>query len=245
LAVESGTASEGNHARQPQTRLCYEQTGPGPADITSAGGFFSARVFFMNPGDYIGGTVTFPGGGSGSLTSEGANVIGYGASNTSLSQLQADYPAGGYAYDVTGSQPEATFTINYAGDAYSNAPYITNFSSLEDMDAKDPFTVEFNTYVPGPNANSSAIYFTISNSSGTVVYNASPFGLPDGTTSVTIPAGTLVAGGSYTFDLLYDNRINGSTDVTGDGTPDSIQVTQFCDTQTGCSPRFPSPRPGR
>jgi hypothetical protein len=33
----------------------YEQTGDTLADVTSTGGFFSARVDFMNPGDYTGG----------------------------------------------------------------------------------------------------------------------------------------------------------------------------------------------
>jgi hypothetical protein len=87
LLAAAGTAQAQLSGADVGVNPTYERTGPGPADVTSTGGFFSARVFFMNPGDYTGGTVTFPVGGSGSLTSEGANVIGYGASNTSLSQF--------------------------------------------------------------------------------------------------------------------------------------------------------------
>ena len=48
----------------------------------------------------------------------------------------------------------------------------------------------------------------------------------DTTTSITIPGGTLLAGGSYTFDLLFDNRIGGSDYING------YPVTQFYDTHT-------------
>jgi hypothetical protein len=204
----------------------YEQTGDTLADVTSTGGFFSARVDFMNPGDYTGGALSLPGGQTRPLANQGDPLkIGY-----TDAPLGPDYTAGAYGFDISGSiQPEAMFSIGYAGDAYSNTPYLTNFTALEQMDANTPFTVDFDTYVPGGNANESVLFFSISNLSGTVF---STGGLPDTTTSVVIPAGTLVAGEQYTFDLLFSNRINGSTAVTGDGVPDSIDTTQFCDTHT-------------
>jgi PEP-CTERM motif len=159
--------------------------------------------------------LSLPGGQTRPLANQGdPPKIGY-----SDAPLGPDYTAGAYGFDISG----------YAGDAYSNTPYITNFTALEQMDANTPFTVDFDTYVPGGNANQSLLFFSISDLSGTVF---STGGLPDTTTSVVIPAGTLVAGEQYTFDLLFSNRINGSTAVAGEGVHESIETTQFCDTHT-------------
>jgi hypothetical protein len=76
---------------------------------------------------------------------------------------------------------------------------------------------------PNATPGANAIFFSITNSSDSTVSNET---LSTTDTSVTIPGGTLLAGQSYSFDLLFDNRI-----VTQDAAL-NIPLTQFYDTHT-------------
>jgi PEP-CTERM motif len=116
---------------------------------------------------------------------------------------------------------------NYAGDAYSNTPLVTNFSALQGLNAADAFTVDLNGMVVSPNATPDAnnIYFFIYNAST----NAQVFSDagPPTVTDFVIPGGTLAAGTSYYYNLVYDDRIVGTT--SGDS---PITLTQFYDIGT-------------
>jgi hypothetical protein len=216
----------------------FEQTGSTLADVTSTGGFFSARAFVTSSSDFSGGTLTYGGPGSPqTLSFVPADVaLEFSASNSSFSTLQSLFPAGDYVFGLAaGSQPATSIGIDYVGGAYSNTPFITNFSALQGLNASKSFTVDLNTYVPGSVATASSIFFTISNSSGTVVFDSG--GLSDTTTSIIIPAGTLAAGGSFTFDLLFDNRISGVDFIN------ELPVTQFYDTHTDGSFTTAVPEP--
>lgn len=206
----------------------FEQTGP--STVTSTGGFFSARAFFTNSTDFATGTLTYGGSGSpATLSFVSADVaLELGDSNTSFSALQTLYPTGSYTFDLSGgTQPEANFTINYAGGAYSNMPALTgsSFSALQGMNAADPFTVDFVPFVvASPNVSNSDIVFSVQNSSNVTVFS-SGF-LPSDAAGVTIPGGILSRGQSYTFDLLFSSQIFGEVNVPALGT------TQFYDSHT-------------
>jgi hypothetical protein len=142
--------------------------------------------------------------------------------------LQSDFPNGNYTFDLTGGTMGPTeFVINYAGDAYSNTPELTaaSFSALQGLNAANSITLNFNAMGVIPNATpgANAIFFSITNSSNSTVFNEA---LSTTDTSVTIPGGVLSAGQSYGFDLLFDDRI-----VTQDGAL-NIPLTQFYDTHT-------------
>jgi hypothetical protein len=142
--------------------------------------------------------------------------------------LQNDFPNGNYTFDLTGGTMGPTeFVINYAGDAYSNTPELTaaSFSALQGLNAANSITLNFNAMDVSPNATpgANAIFFSITNSSNSTVFNEA---LSTTDTSVTIPGGVLSAGQSYGFDLLFDDRI-----VTQDGAL-NIPLTQFYDTHT-------------
>ncbi len=201
----------------------YEETLGG---VSSTGGFFSARAFVTSSTDYSGGTLAYGLGSSQNLSFIPADTaLEFSDSNASFSTLQALYPAGDYEFDLAaGSQPATSIGIDYVGGAYSNVPLITNFSELQGLDASHSFTVDLDPYVPGSVATDLFIFFSITDSSGALVYS-SP-GLADTTTFITIAAGTLAAGNSYSFDLLYSNRIGGTDYISG------YPVTQFYDTHT-------------
>lgn len=151
----------------------------------------------------------------------------YAVGDASFSDLQTAFPTGVYQFDLTGDgQPSTSVQVDYTGDAFSNVPFITNFSALAGLDASSQFVVDLNTYVPGSTATGSLIFFSIFNSLDNVVFSTTGSGLPDTTTSITIPGGKLAAGQTYTFDLLFDNRIVGTDDLSG------LPVTQFYDTHT-------------
>jgi PEP-CTERM motif len=78
-----------------------------------------------------------------------------------------------------------------------------------------------------PNATPGAngIYFSIVDTSDNMTVFSSP-ALPTDATSVTIPGGQLLAGHSYSFDLLFDDRISGTDPNSG------VFVEQFYDTHT-------------
>ena len=204
----------------------FEQTDP--TTVTSTGGFFSGRAFFTNTTDFDAGTLTYGGPGSPAALTPGSPPpsLTLGGSNPSFVGLQSDFPNGDYTFDLTGGTMGPTeFVINYAGDAYSNTPELTaaSFSALQGLNAAAPITLDFNPMDVSPNATpgANAIFFSVVDSSNSTVFNET---LSTTDTSVTIPGGVLAAGQSYSFDLLFDDRI---VDSSGE-----FLKTQFYDTHT-------------
>jgi PEP-CTERM motif len=197
----------------------------------SDGGFFSARVFFTNPGDYTTGTLTLPSTATRTLIDQGYTPdleIGYEDVGT-LAYLNSTYGPGTYGYAVGGgTQPATAFSITYAGDAYPNLPLVTNLSALQGADAADPITLDLNGMSVSPNATPGVnnIYLDIYTSvGGNLAYYSGA--LATDTTDIVIPADTLSEGVSYYFDLVYDDRIVGTT-----GGDSPITLTQFYDIGT-------------
>ena len=204
----------------------FEQTDP--TTVTSTGGFFSGRAFFTNTTDFDAGTLTYGGPGSPAALTPGSPPpsLTLGGSNPSFVGLQSDFPNGDYTFDLTGGTMGPTeFVINYAGNAYSNTPELTaaSFSALQGLNAAAPITLDFNPMDVSPNATPGAnvIFFSVVDSSNSTVFNET---LSTTDTSVTIPGGVLAAGQSYSFDLLFDDRI---VDSSGE-----FLKTQFYDAHT-------------
>ncbi len=187
----------------------FEQTDA--TTVNSTGGFFSARAFVTNESDFSGGTLTYAGPGSPQTLSYVPADLAweFGDSNGVFSDLQTAYPNVGYQFDLTGgTMGPLSVTINYAGDAYSNTPQLAaaSFNALQGLNAADPIALDFNSMDVSPNANGeNSIIFSITDSSNITVFSSGD--LPTDATSVTIGAGILSAGQSYTFDLLFDDRI--------------------------------------
>jgi hypothetical protein len=203
----------------------FEQTGP--STVTSSGGFFSARAFFPNAGDYLDGTVTFSGPGSPVTLVPQSLPTGlvFADGSGDFSALQTKYPDVDYNFDLSGgSQPETTFTIPYEGGGYSlDTPQLTaaSFDALQGANAGDGLTLSWNSFEFGEGATDNDLFFSITDTStGMVVFSPD---LAVDATGVFVPAGTLAAGHSYTFDLNFSGRI----------VPESTVVaTEFYDTHT-------------
>jgi hypothetical protein len=203
----------------------YEQTDMG---VASTGGFFSARAFFTSSTDFSGGTLTYGGSGSpAALSYVPADVaLELGDSNSSFPVLQSLYPVGDYTFDLTGgTMGPASLTMDYVGDTYAASPPeldAASYSALQGMNAADPLTVDFNSFETTGSPTNSDIVFTVLNSSFVPVWTSF---LLSTATDVTIPGGTLAAGQSYTFDLLFSSQIGGTAG-------DPFTITQFYDTHT-------------
>lgn len=203
----------------------FEQTLGG---VDSTGGFFSGRAFVNSASDFAGGTLTYGGSGSPQTLSyvPADGAWEYAIGHASFSDLQTAFPTGGYRFDLTGgAMGPATVALNYDGDAYSNVPEFSaaSFAALQALNSDDPITLDFNAMDVSPNATPGAntIVFSITDSSNATVFNEA-FSPTD--TSVTLPAFLLSPRQSYSFDLLFDDRI-----TANDG---GILLTQFYDTHT-------------
>jgi PEP-CTERM motif len=221
----AGTANAQVKSADVGVNKTFEQTGP--MTVSSTGGFFSARAFVTADTDYSGGTLTYGGPGSPVSLSFVPADVGweYGVGDGSFSDLQMQFPNVDYTFDLSaGSQPEISFTVPYAGTGYSlNTPELTaaSFSALQGMAAGADLTLDFNSFEVSPDATDNDLFFSITNlSTGTVVFSPP---LAVDATSVTIPAGTLAGGQSYSFDLNFSGRIGPDTDVA---------ETEFYDTHT-------------
>jgi hypothetical protein len=206
----------------------YQQTSDSSADLQQAD--FSARAFYFGATDYTApGTLTIPGPDTRPLIDQGYSTpeLGYqqtfinGA--TSLTDAQAIYQTGAYAFDLpAGAQPQASFSINYTGNAFPNVPLVTNLSTLQSVNAADSVTFDLNGMTASPNATDSFIFFFVYNSTTNALAYSSGT-LPDTATDIVVPGGVLAAGQGYYFNLLYSDRIVSTDDIT---------LTQFYDIDT-------------
>jgi hypothetical protein len=204
----------------------FQQTGA--TTVVSTGAFFSARAFLDSASDFDGGTLTFPGAGSPVTLTPGPDLtVAFGDSATTLAGLNAAYPFGTYAFhltnSVTSASQDASLDYTVAADALS-PPALTagSFNQLQGLNAASDFTFDFNAFDPSPNADTNFLFLNVSDADGNTVFSANPASLA---TSIFMAGGTLAAGQTYTFDLLFDSRIVG---MDGD-----VGTEIFFDSHTG------------
>jgi hypothetical protein len=124
----------------------------------------SAWAFYFGATDYTApGTLTIPGPDTRSLIDQGYSTPELGYQDTfingaaSLMDAQAVYQTGTYAFDLpAGAQPDASFSINYTGNAFPNVPLVTNLSTLQSLNAADSVTFDLNGMTASPNATLSS-----------------------------------------------------------------------------------------
>jgi hypothetical protein len=198
----------------------YNQTSAAAPAL--AGYSLSSRLYMPSAGAFTAANMTLPGGGQPpNGTNGGANpdmtllnstTFGYTSPLLSASAFASEFPTGTYTFTATDA-PDQTVSVNRPSPNYSSAiPTITDFTSLQGLNTASPFTVTFNSFT---NANSgttcnntnptcSFIFFDVYNAAGTDVFSQGF--LPSSTTSVTIPANTLLPNTSYRAELIYSNR---------------------------------------
>jgi hypothetical protein len=189
-----------------------EQTGDG-AVLTPIGTFFSTRLNSSFASEYNDVTLSYPGAGSPVSLSElnpPSTTYGYQSGLISKATLDADYPAGTYSYTATGAGGTDHASIDYSfsdSDYPATLPFLTgnDYSKLQGMNSESAFTFHFSPYDPGNSASEGLLFLEIFDvTEGKVVY--SDGFLPPTTTELTLAGGTLTAGHSFTYELVYSNR---------------------------------------
>jgi len=123
----------------------------------------------------------------------------------SLDTLNSNCPTGTYTLDMTkvaGGTTEVTFDITSTD--FPDAPVISDYSALQSIDSTSDLTISWSAWADG--TSSDFIIIRIENSNGGTVYEINPGDTDalDGTaTQVTIPAGTLSSGLSYTLEVQF------------------------------------------
>lgn len=185
----------------------YTQNSNAQPTVTNSYGF-TARVFSNSAGEVMNGTVETPLTTVYNTAPNGAFVSGY--SNFSFANeaaMDALFPTGDYTFTLTDG-PRAgdsdTVTFNDPGWA-DTVPYLTGttYSDLQGADVNSAISFNWTTYdTPGTYTTRQTYFYLydITAGGGTVFAQQ---GNADTFTSKTFAAGSLIAGHTYQFQLLF------------------------------------------
>ncbi|MHB1769079.1 MAG: hypothetical protein ACYCUV_14665 [Phycisphaerae bacterium] len=195
----------------------YQQPGLNAPTIPYAY-FFAMGGSFRHRHDYNKVLVRYPGPGSPQVMTISGKNFSYESSNVAPAlRFKMDYPLGNYVIMAANSLTGRTSVVTIALKAYhftKEIPALTpaSYTALHELDPAAAFTVHFNSFKPSATASGST-WFTISNLRGSTVFSRG--GLSPGTTSVVIPANTLLPNFRYRFLLDFSDRLT-SQQVGGD-----------------------------
>jgi hypothetical protein len=199
-----------------------QQTGPSTV-IPFNGGvnyFFAslADVSSATDFDVNGMTVTVPTSPSTVYTMDGPSGASpfinyqYESGYLTLAQLNSIFPAGTYTQTAvnTGTGGQVSVNLTYSGvDYYPNAPQLTptSYNALQGANAREATTLQWLPAVQNPATNAFYGFLNVYDltTGGNDVFSASF--LSTSTTSVTIPANTLLPDQNYYEELDFSARI--------------------------------------
>ncbi|MES1213495.1 MAG: hypothetical protein ABUL64_02825 [Singulisphaera sp.] len=188
----------------------FVQNGDGNS-LASGGSFLTLSLTSTNPGDYDSVESTYPGPGSPvALGATDPTTFTYQTPTLpTQAAMDAAFPTGTYEFAASNVGGTDTASFDYTADYYSQSlPYLagSSYSSLQNMNPLVDQTVQFNPDASDPGSTSAFVFFTVrDNATSALVFNASF--LSSTTTSETIPANTLAPNGSYTYELIFSDRL--------------------------------------
>jgi hypothetical protein len=194
--------------------ISYTQsTGAAPASPT---GFFAdVELTSQNASDFTNVSVTYPGPGSPlTVPQVSPTFFSYGPGFATQAAMNAAVPFGAYKYTATNTGVNQTATLNYTTDAFTSgipALSASSFNALHGLNPTTALTIGFNSFTPNASASQGITFFTIFSSTGTVFSGGF---LGPSATSILLPANTLAPNTTYSFELDFSDRINGSDPST-------------------------------
>ncbi len=200
----------------------FTQTTDGSA--SAAGAYLGTNVYLQNAGDFTSAMFTPPGGIATNMPAGSPTTFYFGsASFADLATMDAAYAPGVYAYDSAGpgGNPDApsNVTVTRPANAYGTAtPYLTNFSSLVNMNPAAGLVVNWDSFAGALNPTNdpkmpdslSFVFFTVTRDSDSATVFDASF-LPGTSTSAFLAANTLAGNTAYSFNLVFSNRVIGTT----------------------------------
>lgn len=190
----------------------YNQT-TGAAPASPSFFFADLELTSQNAGDFTSVSVAYPGPGSPtSLPQVSPTFFSYSPSFATQTAMNAAVPFGSYLFTAnnSGTAFTQTATLNYTTDAFTTAiPALTaaSFNALNGLNPTNALAIGFNSFTPNASATEGFTFFSISDGSGTVFTDEF---LAPNTTSLLLPAGTLAPNTTYTFELDFSDRIDGT-----------------------------------
>jgi hypothetical protein len=191
-----------------------EQTSNNSASPGVGGAYYFVSFGTTSPDPYTSASLAVNGGTSQSLFKINPTQYFLSSSGYStLAEMEAAYPTtAGSSYTIsTNGSPTVTFV--YSGDDYPSDPYLTgtDYTSLQGMNAAQPFTFHFSTLSADSTSGSFqeigfAIYDLTTSThvvSDGIYQKGGP--LPSSTTSFFLPGGTLTGGDQYQYQITYQN----------------------------------------
>jgi hypothetical protein len=194
----------------------YQQTAPALAAEQNS--FFAAGIDENALDDFAGGTFTDPGGTVYALSQNNDPAFPswrYQTALLGLDQVDTLFPDGSYTLELTG--PAAQVIVRKNGTFYSPevplfAASTYNALTSAPIAVSNPFTVRFNSFTTP--ADEALGFVTLYD------YTLGSFVFDEGflnpsTTSVDLPANTIVVGHNYSLELIFSSRQTGVDDVNG------------------------------
>ncbi len=150
----------------------------------------------------------------------------YNAALPNSGSLGGAYPSGAYELELSGLNPaNATsppvvtnsVTMTITNHNFPPTPRFANFAAAQSLSVSSDFLLQWDPY-QNTNANS-FVSLQILDANGNLVFNApntcAGVPLPADSTGVTIPAGTMAAGQSYTVALMFGSLVTPSATMPG------------------------------
>ncbi|MBI2928652.1 MAG: Ig-like domain-containing protein [Verrucomicrobia bacterium] len=184
----------------------FEQSGAGLPQLRTGTPFqFRAFVELTAPASVTTARVTLPGGSSKTLVPK-TESLEFGENLSSQVALDSAYPNGRFTLTLeTVRDGTVTSALDLTGNAYPNAPHVSNYTAAQTIDATDDFTLTWDAFAGG--GLNDVIQVRIEDAGQTVFETSARPDEQDGldglATSVVIPARTLIAGKTYSATLLF------------------------------------------
>ncbi|HTH47197.1 MAG TPA: hypothetical protein VMB21_06775, partial [Candidatus Limnocylindria bacterium] len=199
----------------------YVQGGIGQPAPASAPYQIMVSVQVAKPNGISGASVQAPAGSVKALTLNGdGDEWRLKKDYTSLGTLNGDFPNGTYTVTVQAVH-DGTRTVPVAlGGDFPVTPQALNANAAQSVDASVPFTVAWNAFTGGTAAD--YVRFELDDASDNPIFQSPELGQPgalNGTsgTSITIPAGTLAAGTTYSARVIFARISQVNTTGYGQG----------------------------
>jgi hypothetical protein len=129
----------------------------------------------------------------------------FGAFNTNMAVLDTNFPPGTYTFTINAAASNQTVGVTFpASLVQPGAPHLDNFLAARAVDPGQPFTLQWDPFAGG--ASTDYIVATVATAWQSPNPGASN-ALSGTATSVTIPAGTLAPGKTYTASIGFAHAI--------------------------------------
>ncbi len=217
----------------------YDQTSTAaPSPNTNAPYLFSATTALASNRTATSITLTLPTAGVSNLTQnfsapENWHFFGF---DTNQSGFESTFPQGNYTFDVQAAASNQTLVVSLPLDMpQPNAPHVTNYTAAQAINATADFALGWDPFTGGAGA-SDFVFLSISRSGTNVFETGNPGtsnALAGTAVTVTIPANTFQAGGTYDATLGFYHALLVTNDSVNVSSAFRASTTQFTVATTG------------